>query len=86
MKANKDICHIIISNNDKVSTKIDSIEVENSHYEKLLGVKVDNNLKFKEHLEGIIKKASKKVNVLSRITPYMNITKGKLLMNSFFIP
>ena len=66
--------------------KIYSIEVENSHCEKLLGVKVDNDLKFKEHLEGIIKKASKKVNVLSRITPYMNITKGKLLMNSFFIP
>ena len=38
----------------------------------------------KEHLEGIIKKASKKVNVLSRITPYMNIAKRKLLINSFF--
>ena len=47
---------------------IDSIQVENSHCEKLLDVKVDNELKFKEHLEGIIKKASKKVNVLPRIT------------------
>ena len=85
MKANKDKCHLIVGNNVKVSMKIDSIEVENSHCEKLLGVKVDRELKFKEHLEGIIKKASKKVNVLSRIIPYMNIAKRKLLMNSFFI-
>ena len=41
MKANKDKCHLIVSNNVKVSMKIDSIEVENSHCEKLLGVKVD---------------------------------------------
>ena len=85
MKANKGKCHLIVSNNVKVSMKFDSIEVENSHCEKLSGVKVDRELKFKEHLEGIIKKASKKVNVLSRITPYMNIAKKKLLMNSFFI-
>ena len=65
MKANKDKCHLIVSNNVKVSMKINSIEVENSHCEKLLGVKVIRELKFKEHLEGIIKKASKKVNVLS---------------------
>ena len=85
MKANKDKCHLIVSNNVKFSMKIVSIEVETSHCENLLGVKVDRELKFKEHLEGIIKKASKKVNVLSRITPYMNIAKRKLLMNSFFI-
>ena len=43
-----------------------------------------SKLNFKEHLEGIIKKASRKVNVLCRITPYMNLNKQKLLMNSFF--
>ena len=60
MKANKDKCHLIVSNNVKVSMKIGSIEVENSPCEKLLGVKAVRELKFKEHLEGIIKKASKK--------------------------
>ena len=47
MQANKDKCHLIVSNNAKVSMKTDSIEVENSHCEKLLGVKVDRELKFK---------------------------------------
>ena len=84
MKANKDKCHLVISNNEKVSMKIDNIELENTSSEKLLGITIDSKLNFKEHLEGIIKKASRKVNVLSRITPYMNLTKRKLLMNSFF--
>ena len=63
---------------------IDNIELENTSSEKLLGIIIDSKLNFKEHLEGIIEKASRKVNVLSRITPYMNLTKRKLLMNSFF--
>ena len=64
--------------------KIDKIELEKTSSEKLLGIITDSKLNFKEHLEGIMKKASRKVNVLSRITPYMNLTKRKLLMNSFF--
>ena len=80
----KDKCHLVISNNEKVPMKTDNIELENTSSEKLLGIIIDSKLNFKEHLEGIIKKASRKVKVLSRITPYMNLTKRKLLMNSFF--
>ena len=84
MKANKDICHLIVSSNEHVSMKLDNIEIENSNCERLLGVKIDSKLNFKEHLDGIIKKASRKINVLSHISPYMNIGKRRLLMNSFF--
>ena len=84
MKTNKDKCHLIISNNEKVSMKIDNIELENTLSEKLLGIMIDSKRNFKEHLEGIIKEASPNVNMFSRITPYMNLTKRKLLMNSFF--
>ena len=63
---------------------IDNIELESTSSEKLLGIIIDSKFNFKEHLEGIIKKASRKVNVLSRITPYMNLTKRKLLINWFF--
>ena len=69
MKTNKDKCHLVISNNENVSMKIDNIELENTSSEKLLGIIIDSKLNFKEHLEGILKKASRKVNVLSRITP-----------------
>ena len=82
MKANKDKCHLVINNNEQVSMKIDNKELENTSSEKLLGIIIDSKLNFKEQEK--IKKASRKVNVLSRITPYMNLTKRKLLMNSFF--
>ena len=46
--------------------------MEKSTYEKLLGVKVDYNLKFKEQLDNISKKAGRKVNALSKTLSYMN--------------
>ena len=52
--------------------------------EKLLGVKVDNKLNFNEHLDRIIKETSRKVSTLSRTFPFINLTKRRLLMNSFF--
>ena len=63
---------------------IDNIQLESTSSEKLLGIIIDSKFNFKEHLEGIIKKASRKANVLSRITPYMNLTKRKLLINWLF--
>ena len=84
IKPNKDKRHLIVSNNEHVSIKIDDIEVASSDCEKLLRIKIDSKLKFKDQLDEVIKTASQKVNVLSRITPYMNIAKRRLLMNSFF--
>ena len=83
MKANKDKCHLIVSSNEHISIKLDNIDIENSNCERLLGVKIDSKLNFKEHLDGILKKV-RKINALSRIAPYMNIGKRRLLMNSFF--
>ena len=51
MKANKGKCHLVISNNEKASMKIDNIELENTSSEKLLGIIIDSKLNFKEHLE-----------------------------------
>ena len=51
---------------------------------KLLRIKVDCGLKFENYLDGVIKKASNKINALSRVTPFMNFSKKKMLMNSFY--
>ena len=84
MKANHDKCHLLMSTLTPISITVKDYIIENSDNEKLLGVTVDANLNFNCHLENILKKASKKVHVLARITPYMSIPKRKLLMNSFF--
>ena len=70
MKANKDKCHLFTNSNTDVIMHVGDIEIKNSSCEKLLGVMIDSQLTLHEQLNGIIKKASKKVNVLSRITPY----------------
>ena len=84
MKANKNICHLITNSNTDIIMHVGDIEIKNSSCEKLLGLMIDSQLTLHEQLNGIIKKASKKVNVLSRITPYMNTAKRRILMNSFF--
>ena len=82
--ANQDKCHLIINENEKVSMHIGPFEIKNTNCEKLLGIKTDESrLKFNVHLDGIIKKASCKINALSKITPFMNI-KRCILMNPFF--
>ena len=55
-------------------------EIKNSEYEKLLGMKVDTKLNFNKHLNNIISKASRKVNALPRVLPYMSLSKKKILM------
>ena len=67
--------HVTASNNEHVSIKIDHTEIESSDCEKLLGTKIDTKLNFEGHLDGVIKKTSRKVNALSRFAPYMNIAK-----------
>ena len=84
MKANHDKCHLLISTLTPISIKVKNYIIKNSDNEKLLGVTVDTNLNFNCTLENILKKASKNVHTIARMTPYMSIPKRKLLMNSFF--
>ena len=56
-----------------MNIRFDDVEVESSGFEKLIGIKINSKFSFKDHLDGVIKKASQKVNVLSRKTPYMNV-------------
>ena len=53
MKANKDKCHLHISGSENITINVDNNMIEKSTYEKLLGVNVDYNLKFNEHLDNI---------------------------------
>ena len=70
--------------NRPATIKIGEHTISNSYYEKLLGVKIDSQLKFDNHLERIIKKASREVYVLVRITPSMCISKRKLKFEMYF--
>ena len=44
MQGNATKCHVLLNTNEKVITKVDSAEIENSQSEQLLGVTIDSQL------------------------------------------
>ena len=84
MKANISKCHLLANKKGELVINLAEMEIKNSEYEKLLGIKFDTKLNFNEHLNNVISKASRKVNALSRVVPYTSLSRKKILMNSFF--
>ena len=84
MKANRDKCHFICSSNLKTSIIIENRQIYNSTCKILLGVFLYSKLAFQSHIDNICKKAVHKLNAISRITPYMDFNKRKLVENAFF--
>ena len=85
MKSNPGQCNFIYSTSEKVSLVVENKEINNSTHERLLWVKIDSKLSFNTHIDDMCKKASLKLNALSRITPQLDFKKEKLLINSFFM-
>ena len=63
--------------------RIGDMEIKNREYEKLLGIKVDTKLNFSEYLNDLISKDSRNFDALSRVMPYMSLSKKKRLVSSF---
>ena len=80
-----DKCQFICSFNDTVNLTVENQIIDNGKCEKLLGVKFDYKLTFNAHVDVICKKAEIKLNALSRIAPYMDFNKKRLLVNAFFM-
>ena len=83
MKINTDKSHLIMSRNKSIVAKIDEFDIQSENQQELLGIVIDSNLTFEDHVSKICKKASQKLNALARVSSYMDIHKKKLLMKSF---
>ena len=64
---------------------IENEEVRNSSCEKLLGMFFDSKLTFQSYIDNIGRKASQKLDAISRITLYMDFNKKRLAVNIFFM-
>ena len=82
IKANPGKYRFLINNQkESFEIKIGNETVSNSKYEKLLGVKVDHELNFNEHVSSLCKKASQKLNALSQIESSMTLDQRRLNLN-----
>ena len=71
----KNIVHFTINVNGKI--------IPCSNEVKLLGITIDNELKFKKHIEDLCKKASYKLHALRRIRGYLTVEKARILAKAF---
>ena len=83
-KANADKCHVLLNISNGLTVKTNEVQTQNSQWEKVLGITIDNDLKFEDHINNICRKASAKIIALSRIAPYMDLPKRKQIMDAFF--
>ena len=77
MSANKEAKKLCLNKNGQL--------IPSSEHVKLLGVNIDNSLKFKTHVKEICNKVNQKVYAFGRLRPYLREQKSKLLLNSVVI-
>ena len=84
LKANPDKFHLLLNSDDNnITINVDNHQICNSQHEKLLGVVIDNDLKFDEHVTRLCKKGSQKLHALARVSHYMNTNQRRLIMKAF---
>ena len=85
MKLNTDKCHLLISGNEneQMWAKLDRDIVWESNDVKLLGITLDNNLKFGKHVYNIRSKANKKLSSLTRVAKFLPFKKRRILFKAF---
>ena len=54
LKNNVDKCHVLVSTTKPIGIKIGDCTIDNSAFEKLLGLKIDVNLNINDHITTIL--------------------------------
>ena len=86
MKINTEKCHLILSGqkHEHIWADVGDNKIWEENEVKLLGIKIDNELKFDNHVSDICLKAGRKLSVLTRIVKYLNFKEKRVLFKSFF--
>ena len=86
MKLNSGKCHVPVSGykHEHCFVKIKNNTIWESKSVKLLGVNINNSLKFEEHISKLFSKANQKLSVLIRVANFLSFDKKRILFKSFF--
>ena len=83
-KANPDKFHFLASSFDPFSfIIINQQQIQKSKCEKLLGINIDHDLSFDEHVSTLCRKAAQKLRALGRISSFMSQPKRRSLIKTF---
>ena len=66
MKPNDDKCHLIVCNQEKLSVTLGNESIDSTDTVELLGITIDKNLNFTEHVSDLCKRGNQKLHVLAR--------------------
>ena len=86
MQANAGKFHVIMPTtplDNAPILNIDNIDLECEDQVELLGVLIDSNLNFSNHISELVKKAGHKLNSMKRISRYLHLKSRKALFHSF---
>ena len=82
LKANPGKYHVL-SETSETQFIVKNVPISSSCCEKLSGIKVDYKLSFEPRVESLCKKASQKLNALTRMASSLKFKQRKLLLNAF---
>ena len=85
MKRNSDKCHLLVSGNKnrQMWVKLDRNIVWESNDVKLLGITLNNELKFDQHVSNICSKGNRKLSTLTRVAKFLPFKKRLILFKAF---
>ena len=85
MKLNQDKCHLLVSGykNENVSANIENEKIWETNKQKLLGLDIDRNLNFNEHVSFLSRKVGNKLTVLARLSNFMSFKQRSILLKTF---
>ena len=83
LKANAIKCHFFLSPHQSATINIDGSIIKSSNLQRLLGVTIDSNFTFEQHINSLYGKSSQKLHALSRIAQYLSQNKKSILFKTF---
>ena len=86
MKLNAKKCQLLVSGHkfENMVCKIENSQLIETHMATLLGIDIDSELTFNTHMKKLCKKASQKLNALSRLCAFLPFQRRNILMNALF--
>ena len=80
MELNTEKCYLLLNSSDEIG----NLCINNASHVDLLGINFDYKLNFERHTEDIFQKASRKVNALSKLPPYIDIANRLTVTLTYF--